>query len=141
MAAVLHVLVRLVHVVGMAVLLGGAGFVWYHLLEHDRPAVSLLVRFEALFWATMGAMVVTGIGNLGSLGPPGPGTRWGSILTVKLAVALAFVLGSVVRTLAVGRLRERVDRSNVTPTIRRTYAATAWTLLAIVALAEVLAHG
>ena len=59
----------------MVVLLGGSAFVW-NALRTD-PAPGTLVEFEWLFWGTTGAMLVTGVGNLGALGAPGPASRWG----------------------------------------------------------------
>lgn len=136
----LHLLVRTVHLLGMVVLLGGSAFAW-NALRAD-PDSAPLIQYEWLFWGTMGVMLVTGVGNLGALGAPGPATRWGTVLTVKLALVLALVVGSAVRTLVVERLRAR---DGVTPAacgpLRRLYAATALALLAVVALAEVLAHG
>ena len=135
--AVLHLLVRTVHVLGMVALLGGSAFAWYAIRSGDSP--SLPVRYEWLFWGAMGAMLVTGVGNLGALGAPGPGTRWGTILTVKLAFVTAFVVGSALRTLVVVRLRER--GSTATGALRQLYGATTLALLVLVVLAEVLAHG
>lgn len=140
MSLIHHVSVRTLHVVGMAMLLGGATSVWTTLRIKVRRTGSLVVQFELLFWATMGLMLVTGVGNLGALGPPGPDTRWGTVLTVKLMLVSLFVLGSVIRTLAVIELENR-DAPIRSPGLRRSYAATAWSLLIIVALAEVLAHG
>jgi uncharacterized membrane protein len=137
--AALHQLIRFLHVTGMAVLLGGAAFTWNAMRAGDR-SLAQLVQFEWVFWATMGVMVVTGVGNLGALGAPGPGTRWGTVLTGKLLVVLAFVLASAVRTFTVLEVRRR-DRATAGPTVRRLYAGTAWTLLALVGFAEVLAHG
>jgi hypothetical protein len=135
MAPSLHLLVRTVHVLGMAFLLGGSAAVWYAL----RTGRSVpLTTFEWVFWATFGAMLVTGVGNLGALGPPGPDTRWGTVLTVKLLTVLAFTLGSGLRTLVVVRLP---TASTARPALRRLYAATTVTLLLLVTLAEVLAHG
>jgi uncharacterized membrane protein len=137
----LHLLVRTVHVLGMVVLLGGSASVWNALRSDPDP--GSLVRYEWLFWGTTGAMLVTGVGNLGALGAPGPATRWGTVLTVKLALVLAVVVGSAVRTLAVERLRIRGDGALAAARdpLRRLYAATTVALLAVVVLAEVLAHG
>ncbi|MEA5388151.1 hypothetical protein VB779_14625 [Haloarculaceae archaeon H-GB11] len=87
----------------------------------------------------LGVMVVTGVGNLGALGGPGPGTHWGRVFAVKLVVVLGVVVGSFVRTMAVVKLRERGQAA--TALLRRTYGATAALLLFVVVLAEVLAHG
>jgi uncharacterized membrane protein len=137
--AALHLLVRTVHVLGMVVLLGGSAFTW-NALRAGR-ADALPVRYEWLFWGTMGAMLVTGVGNLGALGAPGPTTRWGSLLTVKLALVLAFVLGSALRTLVVCRLRTRGAVGDTTDALGRMYGTTAAVLVVVVVLAEVLSHG
>jgi putative copper export protein len=138
-SSALHLAVRVVHVVGMVVLLGGATFVWYELGRRPGDSLSLPVQFEWAFWAAMGAMVVTGVGNLGALGPPGPATDWGAVLLGKLLVVAGFVVGSFVRTVAVVRLHARNDPP--TDALGRSYGLTAATALAVVVLAEVLAHG
>ncbi|WP_424008743.1 hypothetical protein [Haloferax denitrificans] len=154
MSAATTLLVRLVHLVGMALVFGGAAFAWATLsaagpgradaggstASLGEPA-TLAVTYEWVFWATMGAMVVTGVGNLGALGPPGPSGRWGSILTAKLIAVTAFVLGSFVRTLVVFRLRRGDSTGSGRSLLAKGYGATAAALLALVALAEVLAHG
>jgi uncharacterized membrane protein len=141
MPLALHLVVRLVHVLGMAALVGGSAATWYALRTDLPHSLRLATRFEWLFWASLGLMVVTGVGNLGTLGPPAPETRWGTILTVKLLVVLAVGLGSAVRSLAVGRLRARGADAAARGVLRRLYAATAWSLVLVVGLAEVLAHG
>lgn len=140
MAALIHIAVRTLHVLGMAVLLGGAGALWYTARRGDGTVASIATHYERAFWGALGVMVVTGVGNLGALGAPGPDTRWGTILTVKLAIVAAFVLGSLVRTLAVVRM-ESADGRHTTPFCRRAYGATTGVLLVLVVLAEVLAHG
>jgi len=118
MTASLHLLVRTVHVLGMALLLGGSAAVWYAL----RTGRSVpLTTFEWVFWTTFGAMLVTGVGNLGALGPPAPDTRWGAVLDVKLLAVLAFTLGSGLRTLVVVRLP---PASTAQPALRRLYGST-----------------
>lgn len=134
----LHLLVRTVHVLGMVALLGGSAFAWYAL--RDDPGSSFPVRYEWLFWGAVGTMLATGVGNLGALGAPGPATRWGRLLTVKLVLVTAFVVGSALRTLVVDRLRGRED-ATAARSLRRLYGATTLVLLAVVVLAEVLAHG
>jgi hypothetical protein len=149
MAKSLHLAVRTLHVLGMAVLLGGAGALWYAARRGDGAVLSLAGPYEWAFWGALGVMVVTGVGNLGALGAPGPGTRWGTVLLVKLTVVAAFVLGSLVRTAAVARLARDDDSggggdsagSATTTFVRRAYGATTGALLALVVLAEVLAHG
>jgi hypothetical protein len=123
----------------MAVLLGGTAFVWYDLRRRPEASRSLPAQFEWAFWAATGAMVVTGVGNLGALGPPGPATTWGTVLLVKLLAVAAFVVGSFVRTAAVVRLRRR--SLPATDALVRSYGATAAGTVVLVVLAEVLAHG
>lgn len=138
MAALTSLFLRLVHVLGMALLVGGAAFTWY-VIRDGTDALHIAVRYEWVFWGALSVMLATGVGNLGSLGPPGPGTEWGHVLTLKLATLLVLTVGSFVRTLVVYELRNREDAP--TATLRRVYAATTLVLLVVVAFAEVLAHG
>jgi putative copper export protein len=141
MTAALHLLVRFVHVVGMAVLLVGPAFTW-HALRTDSYPESLVRRHERVFWGAVGAMLVTGVGNAGALGAPGPATSWGRVLTVKLSLVLLLLVLSFVRTLAVVRLRTRRRTPDEgVALLRRSYAATTGLVLCLVAVAEVLAHG
>lgn len=144
MAGSLQVAVRTLHVLGMAVLLGGAGALWYAARRGNGTALSFASPYEWAFWGALGVMVVTGVGNLGALGAPGPESRWGTILIVKLTIVVAFVLGSLVRTVAVARMdvaNGGQQAGSATTFCRRAYGATAGALLALVVLAEVLAHG
>ncbi|MFK8213002.1 hypothetical protein [Haloferax volcanii] len=154
MSAATTLLVRLVHVVGMALVFGGAAFAWATLraggpgradaggsTASGGDQTPFAALYELVFWAAMGAMVVTGVGNLGALGPPGPSGRWGSLLTAKLLAVTAFVLGSFVRTLVVFRLRRSGPTGSGRSLLAKSYGATAAALLVLVALAEVLAHG
>ncbi|REA04955.1 hypothetical protein DEQ92_01325 [Haloferax sp. Atlit-6N] len=154
MSAATSLLVRFVHIVGMALVFGGAVFAWATLrapgsgskrADSSAGAVGdpspLATTYEWVFWAAMGAMVVTGVGNLGALGPPGPSGRWGTILTVKLLAVTAFVLGSFVRTLVALRVRRDRPAGAGRSLLAKSYGATAAALLVLVALAEVLAHG
>ena len=142
MANALHLLVRTAHVLGMVALVGGSAGAWYALRATPRALVPALSRFECVFWGAMGVMLVTGVGNLGALGAPGPGTGWGALLTVKLSVVLCVVVGSMLRTLAVLRAdREALRRPDARRRIEASYAATTGAFLLLVVLAEVLAHG
>lgn len=172
MATLSHLLVRTVHVLGMALLLGGGALTWVVLRWTDPPtatdpadrartapdtvggsdsadeaAVSstgvgvgppaVAVGYEVLFWTALGAMVVTGVGNLGALAPAirGPGTAWGATLTVKLLAVLGLLVGSALRSLV-------VERSSGAPrALSPWYAATTASLAGLLVLAEVLAHG
>ncbi|WP_435182877.1 CopD family protein [Halobellus sp. EA9] len=143
MASALHLLVRLAHVLGMAALLGGVGVAWLLLRGDEADPLPALRRYERLFWGALGVMIATGVGNLGALGPPGPETRWGTVLSSKLAVVIGLVVVSAVRSLAVERL-EAASSGLASPDrdrLRALYAVTGWGLGLAVALAEVLAHG
>ncbi|KAB1196315.1 MULTISPECIES: CopD family protein [Haloferax] len=136
-------LVRFAHVGGMAVLLGGALFVWNALRTAGvgYDSIRLAVHYEWVFWGAMVVMLVTGVGNAGELGAPGPTTRWGTILTVKLAVVAVFVVGSFVRTFVVLTARQSAAGDIDEARLSQFYTATWVGLGLIVALAEVLAHG
>jgi len=153
--AALHLLVRLVHVAGMAVLLGGAALVWGQCrLAPDGPddeplatdrardePLATAAAYEWLFWGAVGLVVLTGVGNLGAMAPAvrGPGTGWGLTFAVKLAAVGGLLAGSLARTLAVARWRATAIRPGTR--LGTAYAATAGYLVVLVALAEVLAHG
>ncbi|WP_144901716.1 CopD family protein [Halobellus captivus] len=143
MSSSLHLVVRSIHVLGMAIALGGSVLAWQLLGSDDQDPIPSLRRFEWLFWGAIGLLVATGVGNLGTLGPPGPSTSWGAVLTAKLLVVFALVVGSAVRSLAVLRLqdRDRAASDHAHARLRTLYAGTAWSLVLVVALAEVLAHG
>lgn len=136
MAGALHVAVRTLHVLGAIALLGGAAALW--LAARDRaPSHRHVRRYEWTFWGVLGVMVATGVGNAGALGAPGPDTHWGTVLAAKLALVIALVLGSLVRTLAVATVDGAADGRFC----RRAYGATTAVLVLLVVLAEVLAHG
>jgi len=139
MSEFLHIAVRTVHVLCMAGLVGGAATVWLSARRRLDGSLVLAQTYEWGFWAALGVLVATGIGNLGALGAPGPATRWGEVLLVKLSLVALFVLASAVRTLAV----VRIDAGSTAAIDwhRRAYGLTTVALLALVALAEVLAHG
>lgn len=146
----LHLLVRWLHVLGVAVLLGGSVLAWGTLrrageYDDDAPAGHarrVAAAYEWLFWAGAGVVVLAGVGNLGALAPgvPGPATGWGWTLAVKLLAVLGLLALSLVRTLAV--VRARATGATLRPgRLRAAYAATTGYLLVLLALGEVLAHG
>jgi hypothetical protein len=150
-----HAVVRWLHLVAMAVLVGGAAMVWGSLRvgvgemegdgegkkDGDRSGLAVAATYEWLFWGALGVIVLTGVGNLGALAPfvPGPSTGWGTVFAVKLAAVGGLLVGSLVRTLGV--LRWRTPGPTDGDRLRRTYVATTLYLVALVGLAEVLAHG
>ena len=150
-----HLAVRWVHVLGMATLFGGAVLAWMAMHGDGTPAargetrsspLRIAAAYEWLFWAGAGVLVLTGVGNLGSMAPvvPDPATGWGRTFSVKLVVVLGLLLGSVVRTLGVVGLAAEAPSRLTTAAfdrLRFAYVATAVYLLLVVLLAEVLAHG
>ncbi|WP_276300649.1 hypothetical protein [Halorussus lipolyticus] len=145
--------VRLLHVLAMALAVGGAVAVWWLVRRSEarasavgpETAVETAVAYEAGFWATAGLLVMTGVGNLGSLAPAVPPAEsfWGTVFAVKLLLVLGLLAASLVRTLVVARCRRanRPESAGATRTLRVGYGATALSLAVLVALAEVLAHG
>ncbi|MBX0297161.1 CopD family protein [Halomicroarcula sp. F27] len=139
--------VRTLHVLTVTVLVGGTVAVWYGYRTAAVTDLTSARRYEWLFWGALGVLVLTGVGNLGALGVPGPTTDWGRTLLVKLVAVLGVAVGSAVRTLVVVRAGERdgfeADTANTAlrGTLGRAYGVTAVALLALVVLAEVLAHG
>jgi len=147
--------IRSIHVLAMAVAVGGAALAWLSLrrvaegtsrsttvspdVAASDAAFDIVATYEWLFWGSLGALVLTGVGNLGSLAPTLPGGQWKAVLDAKLPLVVALLVGSAVRTLLLVRAR---NGGSVPPALlRRAYAATALVLGAVVALGEVLAHG
>lgn len=151
-----HLLVRGVHVIATTLLVGGGVLAWAAWLdarsgaEGSRAALRMAVRYEWLAWGALGALVATGVGNLGVFGEglPAPETRWGRALTVKLGLVLTLLLLSAIRVLALARLRvesegEATDArtARAVRVVPRLYGVTALLGVGVVAAAEVLAHG
>jgi uncharacterized membrane protein len=147
-------LIRWLHVAAMAGLLGGAILVWAiarsprspGAVGPDDPLLVAARAYEWLFWAALGALVMTGVGNLGAFGPalPGRETAWGGALAVKLAAVGAFTLVSLVRTLLVaglGAARPAALSAAHRRLLRGGYAGTALAAAAVLAVAVSLAHG
>lgn len=139
--------VRVVHLLAMAVALGGAVLTWEFCRRpaiSDATALSAAAGYERAFWVAAGLLVATGVGNLGSLTPfvPTTDTYWGTAFAVKLFAVVALLVLSQVRTLAVHRYR-RADSMSARNrrAFRSSYALTAIWLAGIVVLGEVMAHG
>ncbi|MDQ6858355.1 MAG: hypothetical protein M3Z65_05105 [Chloroflexota bacterium] len=133
--------VRYVHIAAMAAAFGGALLVTWLAwrLPADRIA-DVALRYEQLFWLALGALVMTGVGNLGALGPalPAPGTGWGRTFIAKLVLIALLVIVSLPRSLAVLRA---ATVTAARARLRSIYTTTTGLLAAIVALALMLAHG
>ena len=149
----LSLVIRWLHVGAMAAVLGGALLLLFLAVEtpHDHEAEhdSLLLRtaeaYEWLFWAAVGLLVATGVGNLGALGDdlPDDGTVWGRKLTAKLLTLLALLTFSIVRTSFVARLTLGPAPALTAgrATLRTLYAGTALLLVTVLSIALSLAHG
>ena len=135
-----HLVVRWLHLLGMAVALGGATLAWWVSRTADATTTLAVARpYEAAFWAALSVLAMTGVGNLGALAPAIPRGGWGVALVAKLALVLVVLVGSAVRTATVWAAGRRGDPP--TAPLERGYALTAVALVAAVGLAAVLAHG
>lgn len=133
--------IRYVHVAAMAAAFGGAVLVtWLAWRVPAERIADVAIRYEQLFWLALGALLMTGVGNLGALGPalPAPGTGWGRTFIAKLLLIALLVIVSLPRSLAVLRA---ATVPAARPRLRAVYTSTTGMLAAIVALALILAHG
>jgi len=134
--------IRWLHVAAMAAILGGAVLVaWLAARGPGTVVIDVAVRYEQIFWAGLGVLVMTGVGNLGAFGLalPAPVTTWGGTFTAKMLMVATLVAISLPRSLVVAR----AARGSQVPatTIRWLYGVTLATLALIAALAVWLAHG
>jgi hypothetical protein len=135
--------IRWVHGVAMSAALGGALLMtWLTWRVPADRVLDLAVRYEQLFWAATGLLVMTGVGDLAALGTnlPRPATEWGRTFTTKLWLIAALVAISLPRSLAALRLAARTV-SAPSSWLRTVYAVTTAALAWIVAFAIGLAHG
>jgi putative copper export protein len=136
--------VRWLHLLAATVVVGGSLTTWVVLFadrDTDRVEVVTVARsYEWLFWAAVGTLVMTGVGNLGAFAPTLPGGPWRATFDAKLG-AFVFVLGgSALRTTFLSRV-ESEPAATTRRRLRRAYGATAAGFLVLLALAGVLAHG
>ena len=138
----LSLAIRWLHVAAMATAFGGAALIgWLTWRETPEPVLPIALRYEQLFWAAAGILVMTGIGNLGAFGPslPSPASDWGRTFLTKLIIVGLLVALSLPRSLGVVLVASRgVARPS---TLRALYGGSAVLLALIVGLAERLAHG
>lgn len=132
-AAATPLAMRWLHLLALAVLLGGA----VQLALATEVPLAAARRYEYAFWAAFGVLVLTGVGNVGALAPavPGPTTAWGRLLTLKLAAVLLLVAFSLVRSGVVAR------RETNRAVGRGWYAATTGWVAVLGGAGVVLAHG
>ncbi|MFC5368455.1 hypothetical protein [Salinirubrum litoreum] len=154
MALVPAVAVRWLHLLAVAVAVGGAGLTWLQFrrvadTSDETAALSLAESYEWLFWLAVGLVALTGVGNLGAMAPAIPTEgEWATTLLTKLGLLLAFLVASVWRTLVVVRVRSATGGGSTTSlsphslgVLQWSYAGTTVVLVTLLALAEVLAHG
>jgi putative copper export protein len=154
-AHLLSSLIRWIHVLSMAFLLGGSGLLWAAASASSLPTQngqpnrlfqSLALIYERLAWLSNGLLVLTGVGNLAvfEAGLPGWGTPWGNKLVTKLLVVLFYLIFSLVRSLAVIRMGAEArlsGSSGLHRILSILYAGTLLMVALILALAVRLAHG
>ena len=143
--------VRTIHVGSVSFILGGAILllIVFYLHRTAPPASSeILVRlmqaYEYGFWAALGLIVATGVGNVAHFGEglPGADSQWGRQFTLKLALVGVLLLVSCVRILALYLL------SNASPQqrpaslsqIKGLYGGTAVLIIGAFGLAVSMAH-
>jgi hypothetical protein len=133
--------IRWLHVAAMAVAFGGAFLVAWLSWRTKDDVIETAVRYEQVFWAAAGVLVMTGIGNLGAFGVSllEPGTSWGTTFIAKLWLVAALILVSLPRSLIVALLVSQAGRASAD--LRPVYTTTATMFAVIVALAIVLANG
>ncbi len=145
----LSFIIRCIHVLSMAFMLGGAILCW-GLSRPGAPAPEQYPRllllatqkYEFFFWTAIGIQLITGIGNIGAIGTGllGPTSAWGLKLTIKLFAFLLLMLLSVPRSTFNARLNQALPV--VRPGLfRALYAGTALYVAGIIILAVALAHG
>ncbi len=145
-------LVRGIHVGSVTFVLGGAlllVLVFY--LNRSGPLTStdvllkLMEAYEHGFWAAMGLIVATGVGNVAHFGDGLPGTEstWGARFFLKLVLVGVLLAISAVRVLALYLVtstppehRGRARLAN----LQGLYSATAVIATGAGALAIAMAH-
>jgi putative copper export protein len=131
--------IRWLHVAAMAVAFGGAFLVAWLSWRTKDDVIETAVRYEQVFWAAAGVLVMTGIGNLGAFGASllEPSTSWGTTLIAKLWLVAVLIVVSLPRSIAVVIASQAGTRA---VDLRPVYTVTTSIFAAIVALAIVLAN-
>ena len=108
--AVVAAVTRALHVLAMAVLVGGP--VAIALLLRAGVGLDRLLRFERWAWFAAALIVITGLGNVGNLGEgfPDLGSTRGFAFLLKFTLVLLLLILMAVRTLAVVRLQAQGGR-------------------------------
>jgi hypothetical protein len=125
----------------MATIFGGALLVsWLSVGTRPEHLITIAVRYEQIFWAGIGVLVMTGIGNLGAFGLalPSPSTAWGETFVAKLWFIGVLIVLSLPRSLIVARARRG---SGDVRALRALYPLTTAVIALVAGLAVWLAHG
>jgi hypothetical protein len=132
--------IRWLHVAAMALAFGGAFMLAWLSWRTNDDVIETAVRYEQIFWAAAGVLVMTGIGNLGAFGVSllEPSTSWGTTLIAKLWLVAALIVVSLPRSLAVILLSSQAGAGP--GHLRTVYTVTTSIFAVIVALAIVLAN-
>jgi uncharacterized membrane protein SirB2 len=132
--------IRWLHVAAMSVAFGGAFLVAWLAWQTKDHVIETAVRYEQVFWAAAGVLVMTGIGNLGAFGVSllEPSSSWGTTLIAKLWLVAVLIIVSLPRSLAVLLLLSQSRTRAVD--LRPVYTVTTSIFAAIVALAIMLAN-
>jgi hypothetical protein len=132
--------IRWLHVAAMALAFGGAFMLAWLSWRTNDDVIETAVRYEQIFWAAAGVLVMTGIGNLGAFGVSllEPSTSWGTTLIAKLWLVAALIVVSLPRSLAIILLSSQAGAGP--GHLRTVYTVTTWIFAVIVALAIVLAN-
>jgi hypothetical protein len=148
MALGISLAIRTLHLLAVAIIVGGATLVAASARLEQSQAPALAATYEWLFWASFGVLVLTGIGNLGAVGAPPPATGWGQAFLLKLTLVLVLTVGSVIRTLALiraarpGQAKEPdPDAEALSAWMSQAYGLTLALLLGVFVIGEVMAHG
>ena len=144
-------LVRTIHVGSVTFILGGAILLLIVFYLHRSGPLSstdvvlkLMEAYEYGFWAAMGLVVATGVGNIAHFGDglPGLESTWGGRFVAKLGVVGVLLALSAVRVLAlhlVSAAPPELQRFRV-GALEGMYGATAALGLGAGGLAIALAH-
>jgi hypothetical protein len=143
--------VRYVHLASVTLLAGGS-FLACALCASSRAvrgsgaALAAAVLYEWAFWSIVGVTVATGVSNLGLKGAGllGPGTSWGTALSIKLGGVLLLLALSLVRSDFVIRWKAVTDDGTVARgriVLGALYGFTLAVLLAALWVGLGLAHG
>ncbi len=144
-------LIRFVHVGSASFLLGGATLILILLLlsrAHLDPAhrsglLDLMAAYEWGFWACLALIAATGVGNVGAFHDalPEASSEWGRTFTTKLALVVAFVAFSLVRTMVLMLFQSAgtVPRSSLR-LMSSMYGGTLVFATGVIGLAVALSH-